>query len=192
MPEINVLVEGGKATAGAPLGPALGPTGVNIKEVVDTINEKTKAFAGMKVPVTVVVNPGKKSFEIEVGSPPTSSLIVKEAKADKGAGNPKTEIKGNLSMAQVRKIAEMKMSHLNSYSMFSAAREVIGTCNSMGITVEGKHAKEIQQEMKDGKWDAEFGREPVAKGVKKEVESFVEGMAQAAIDVRKSISGKKK
>ena len=156
MPEIKVLFEGGKATAGAPLGPALGPTGVNIKEVVDTINEKTKKFSGMKVPVKVQITPGKKTFEIEIGSPRTSSLIVQEAKADKGAGNPKTEVKGNLTIAQVKKIAEMKLSHLNSYSLYKAAREVVGTCNSMGITIEGKHAKEFQTELASGKWASEF------------------------------------
>lgn len=159
MPEINVLVEGGKATAGAPLGPALGPTGVNIKEVVDTINDKTKAFAGIKVPVTVVVNPSRKTFEIEVGSPPTSSLILKEAKGEKGAANPKTEVKGNLTIDQVKKIAEMKLSKLNSYTMFKAAREIVGTCNSMGVTIEGKHAKEFQKELESGKWNKDFGME---------------------------------
>ncbi|MDO8634471.1 MAG: 50S ribosomal protein L11 [archaeon] len=152
MPEIKVLVEGGKATAGAPLGPALGPTGVNIKQVVDEINEKTKNFAGIKVPVKVIIDPAKKGFEIEVGSPPTSSLIIKEAKADKGAANPKTEVKGNLAMEQVKKIAEMKFDSVNSYSLGKAMREVIGTCNSMGVTVEGKPAKEIQQEIRSGKW----------------------------------------
>lgn len=192
MSEIKVLVEGGKATAGAPLGPALGPTGVNIKEVVDTINEKTKSFSGMKVPVTVVVNPSKKSFEIEVGSPPTSSLIIGEAKAEKGAGNPKTEVKGNLTLAQVKKIAEMKMGKLNSYNIYKAAREVVGTANSMGITIEGMHAKDFQAELESGKYDSEFGRESLVKGVKKELGSFAEGMAEAAQDLKAEIKGKKK
>ena len=64
--KIDVLVEGGKATAAPPLGPALGPLGVNIGEVVGTINEKTKAFAGMKVPVKVTVDSDTKEFDIEV------------------------------------------------------------------------------------------------------------------------------
>ena len=156
MGEISVFVEGGKATAGSQLGTALGTTVVKINEVVDTINSKTKSFTGMKVPVKVIINPGKKTFEIEVGSPPTSSLIVQEAKTDKGAANPKTEVKGNLTISQVKKIAEMKLSKLNSYSIYKASREIVGTCNSMGITIEGMKAKEFQKELASGKWDKEF------------------------------------
>ena len=75
---IEALVDGGQASAGPPLGPALGPMGINIKAVIDKINEETKAFDGMKVPVKVIVDTSAKTFEIEVGTPPTSSLIMKE------------------------------------------------------------------------------------------------------------------
>lgn len=156
MPELSVLVDGGKASAGAPLGPALGPMGVNIVQVVNKINEKTKSFAGMKVPVKILVDAATKTFEIEVGSPPTSALITKEAGADKGAANPKTEQKGNLSLAQIHKIAEMKMEKLGSYKMKSAMCEVIGTCDSMGVFVEGKRAKEFLKEVRAGKHDDAF------------------------------------
>ena len=67
---VEAMVEGGKATAGPPLGPALGPKGVNIGQVVAKINEQTKAFAGMKVPIKVIINDDK-SFEIKVGIPPS-------------------------------------------------------------------------------------------------------------------------
>lgn len=150
MADIKVMVEGGKATAAAPLGPALGPLGVNIGEIVSQINAKTKAFAGMKVPVTISVD-AKKNFDIQVGSPPTSALIVKELGAAKGAANPKTETVGNLSLEQVKKIAEMKSDNMNSFTIEKNMREVIGTCNSMGVTVEGKRAKELQKEIAEGK-----------------------------------------
>jgi len=153
MTEIKALVEGGKASAGAPLGPALGPLGVNISEVVNQINEKTKSYAGMKVPVTVEVDAGTKTFEIAVGSPPTSALIRKEIGLDKGSSNPKSEIKGNISMEQIKKVAEMKIEKLASYKMKSAAKEIAGVCNSMGITVEGKPAREAIKEIDEGKFD---------------------------------------
>ena len=76
--KIEALVEGGKASAGPPLGPALGPLGVNIGEVINTINEKTKDFAGMQVPVTVIVD-DKKNFEIKVGTPPASAMTESNA-----------------------------------------------------------------------------------------------------------------
>ncbi len=150
MPEISVLVEGGKASAGAPLGPALGPLGVNIGEIVNAINDKTKDYSGMKVPVKVVVDVGTKEFEIKVGSPPASALIKKKLGIDKAAQNPKTDVVGNLSMEQVIKIAKMKMDDLASYHVKSSAREIIGTCNSMGVTVNGKKARIVQQEIEKG------------------------------------------
>ncbi len=156
MTEIKVLVEGGKASAGAPLGPALGPLGVNIGDVVAQINEKTKSYAGMKVPVIVEVDAGTKTFEISVGSPPTSALIKKEIGLDKGSSNPKAEIKGNISMEQVKKVTEMKIEKLASYKMKSAAKEVIGVCNSMGITVEGKPARQVIKEIDEGKFDEQL------------------------------------
>ena len=159
MPEISVLVEGGKASAGAPLGPALGPLGVNISQVVSTINDKTKGFSGMKVPVKVKVDASSKSFEVEVGSPPVSALIKKEINLQKGAANPKEQNVGNISMSQVKGLAEMKLDNLSSYKIKSAVREIIGTCNSMGVTVEGKKAKEIQREFDEGKWDSVFPEE---------------------------------
>src|SRR5437867_8089000 len=78
--KLSVLVDGGKATPGPPLGPALGPLGLNIVEIIKAINEKTKSFEGMKVPVTLLVDPKSKAFTIEVGTPPTSALIAKELK----------------------------------------------------------------------------------------------------------------
>lgn len=155
MAEIKVMVDGGKATPAPPLGPALSPLGLNVGKIVQEINEKTKSFAGMKVPVVIEVD-ASKNYTITVGSPPTSALIKAEAKAEKGAGNPKTEVKGNISFEQVKKIAQMKMGKLNSYTIRSACREIIGSCNSMGITVDGKHAKDAQKDFAAGKYDAQL------------------------------------
>jgi large subunit ribosomal protein L11 len=154
MPDISVLIDAGKATAAAPLGPALGPLGVNIGLIVAQINDKTKSFAGMKVPVKISID-SKKNFEIFVGSPPTSALIKKEAGLETGAANPKQPV-GNISMEQVVKVAKMKIDVSGSSKLKSVAREVIGVCDSMGITVEGKKAREIQQEIKEGKFDSVF------------------------------------
>ena len=155
MAEISVMVDAGKATAGAPLGPALGPLGVNIPQVVSQVNEKTKVYAGMKVPVKIHVD-GKKNVEITVGSPPTSSLIKKELGIETAAANPKTDIKGNLTLDQVKKIAEMKIEAMNSTDLEKAMREVIGQCNSMGITIEGVHAKEFQNQIDSGQHQSHF------------------------------------
>ena len=77
--KVSSLVTGGAASAGPPLGPALGPLGVNIMEIIKAINEKTKDFEGMKVPVTVSVYPDTKKWEIEIGIPSAAALLLKEA-----------------------------------------------------------------------------------------------------------------
>ena len=155
MPEINVLVDSGKATAAAPLGPALGPLGVNIGEIVKKINEKTKDFSGMKVPVKITVH-SDKSFGVSVGLPPTSALIKKEIGIEKGAKNPKIEVVGNLSFEQAKSIAEMKLDGLNSHSLKSAVREVIGSCDSMGVTIDGKKSRQVQQELRQGLYNQQL------------------------------------
>ncbi|RLG16826.1 50S ribosomal protein L11 [Nanoarchaeota archaeon] len=143
MPSIKVMVEGGKATPAPPLGPALGPLGVNIGQVVAAINEKTKEFEGMTVPVTVTVDPKTKEFTVEVGKPPTSQLILKELGIQKGGQDQKEKV-GNLTLEQVKKIAKAKFG--SDEERF--VRQVIGTCQSMGVTVEGKEPKEFLKEMK--------------------------------------------
>lgn len=147
---VNLLIGGGQATAGPPLGPALGPLGVNILEIVNKINELTKGYAGMKVPVKVTVNPETKEFEVSVGTPTTSALIVSELKIKKGSGTPNTEKVGNLTMEQIVHISKLKHSELLAKTLKAAAKEVLGSCVSMGVTVEGKDPRELQREMDEG------------------------------------------
>ncbi len=147
---VQALCEGGKASAGPPLGPALGPTGVNLYQVVQRINELTANFKGLKVPVTVIVNPDDKTFEVEVGLPPTSALILSELGVEKGSKEAKKSIIGNLSMESVVKIAKMKRDSLLANSLDRAVRTVLGTCISQGVTVEGKDPREVQKEVLEG------------------------------------------
>ncbi|MEM2937132.1 MAG: 50S ribosomal protein L11 [Candidatus Bathyarchaeia archaeon] len=155
---VELLVSGGQATAGPPLGPALGPLGLNVMVVVNKINELTKDYAGMKVPVKVIVDPETKEFEVSVGIPTTSALIVSELKIEKGSGSPKAQKVGNLSMEQLIRIAKIKRPELLSKSLKSAAKEILGTCVSMGVTVEGKDPKEVMKEIDEGEYDQIFAK----------------------------------
>lgn len=159
---VEAMVEGGKASGGPPIGPALGPTGVNIFQVVTKINEVTEPFAGLKVPVKIIVNPNDKSFEIEVGTPPSSALIMKEVGASKGSGEPNTKIIGNLTIDQLKNVAKGKASDLSAQTMKTAVMIISGTCAQMGVTVEGKPAKTFQAEVREGIWDAQLD-EPLRK-----------------------------
>jgi large subunit ribosomal protein L11 len=153
---IEALVEGGKASAGPPLGPALGPMGVNIMQIINTINEKTKDFNGMKVPVKVIVNTKSKEFEIEIGTPPATSLILNELGIEKGSGAPSTHKIGNINFNQVLKIAKMKYDNLLGKELKQKTKEIIGTCLSLGVNVDGKDPREIQKSIDEGKYDSKF------------------------------------
>jgi len=151
---VEALVAGGQATAGPPLGPALGPLGVNVLAIVNKINEVTKDYAGMKVPVKVIVDTETKEFEVTVGTPTTSALIVSELKIEKGSGSPKAQKVGNLSMEQVVRIARVKQAELLAPNIKMAVKEVLGSCVSLGVTVEGKDPKEVQKEIDERKHDS--------------------------------------
>ncbi len=157
MPEkktVDALINGGQATAGPPLGPALGPLGVNVVAIVNKINEVTKNYAGMKVPVKISVDPETKQFDVTVGIPTTAALIVKEAGIQKGSGVPNTQKIGNLSMDQVITIVETKKSTLLAVDLKSAVKEIVGTCMSMGVTIDQKDPKNILTDIDEGKYNS--------------------------------------
>jgi large subunit ribosomal protein L11 len=150
---ISALVTGGEASAGPPLGPALGPMGINVLQVVNTINDKTKDFPGMKVPVKVEVDPDTKKFTVEVGVPPTAALISKEAGVAKGSGAAGTVVAGNIGIESAIKIAKMKIDSSYAKDIKGALKEVIGTCLSLGMQVENKPPKDVYNDIKAGKYD---------------------------------------
>ncbi|MFB6080007.1 MAG: 50S ribosomal protein L11 [Haloferacaceae archaeon] len=158
---IEVLVPGGQADPGPPLGPELGPTPVDVQAVVQRINDETAAFDGMEVPVTVDYEDDG-SFTIEVGVPPTAELIKDEAGFETGSGEPQETFVADLTVEQVRKIAEQKSSDLLAYDLKNAAKEVVGTCTSLGVTVEGNDPREFKERIDAGEYDEVFAEEAPA------------------------------
>ncbi len=177
---VESLITGGKATAAPPLGPALGPTGVNIGQVVSEINKKTADLAGMQVPVKVVVDDETKEFTIEIGTPPAAALIKKEAGVAKGASNPLTDKVADLRIQQVMKIANTKEDSLLGSDLKNRVREIIGTCQSMGILVEGMPAQEALAAIKEGKFDEAIssGRTELTEEEKKQLKEEKERLQE--------------
>jgi large subunit ribosomal protein L11 len=150
---VEVLVPGGKATAGPPIGPALGPLGINVRAVVDEINKRTANINGMQVPVRIDVDE-KKDFTITVGIPPTTALIKKEVNIEKGSPEPNVKIVGDLPMEAAVGIAKMKGNDMLAYDLKHAVKEVVGTCVSLGVNVDGRRPKEILAAIDAGTYDA--------------------------------------
>jgi large subunit ribosomal protein L11 len=154
--KVSALVTGGGASAGPPLGPALGPLGVNIMEVIKAINDKTSDFEGMKVPVTVIIDSETKKYEIEIGIPSAAALIMKEAGIQKGSGTSGTEWVGDVTLDSIIKVANTKIEKSYASSLKSVAKTIIGTCVALGVKIEGKTPKEMTAEINEGKWDEKF------------------------------------
>jgi large subunit ribosomal protein L11 len=158
---IEVLVPGGQANPGPPLGPELGPTPVDVQAVVEQINDQTAAFDGTEVPVTIDYEDDG-SFTIEVGVPPTAELIKDEAGFETGSGEPQEDFVADLTAEQVLTVAEQKRSDLLAYDLKNAAKEVVGTCTSLGVTIEGNDPREFKERIDAGEYDDVFAEEATA------------------------------
>jgi len=158
---IDILVPGGQATPGPPLGPELGPTPVDVQAVVAEINDRTAAFDGTTVPVTVTYEDDG-SFELEVGVPPTAALIKDVAGFDTGSGRPERDFVADISVEDVRQVAEQKLDDLLAYDLKAAAKEVAGTCVTLGVTIDGEDARTFNERVDAGKYDEILGTEAEA------------------------------
>ncbi len=133
---VKLQIQAGKANPAPPVGPALGPTGINIMQFCKDFNEKTAKDNGMVFPVILTVY-ADKSFDYVLKTPPAAVLIKQAAKIEKASGKPHKEKVGKITVAQAEEIAKTKMKDLNASSLESAVSMVKGTARSMGIEVIG-------------------------------------------------------
>ncbi len=157
--QIKILAEGGNLTPNPALSQKLGPAGINMGQVIQKVNEATKAFNGLKVPVELSVNPTTKTFEVKVFSPPSSELLKKELGIEKGSGAQKKIRVANASIEQIINVAKTKFPNMLTRDLKAAVKNMVGTCVSLGILIENKHPNEIQIEIDEGKYDKEIKAE---------------------------------
>lgn len=132
--KVKLQIPGGQATPAPPVGPALGQHGVAIKDFINQFNERTKEENGMIIPVEVEIYKDR-SFSFIIKSPPASILLKLAAGVAQGSGVPNKEKVGTVTKAQIRKIAEKKMSGLNAREIEAAEKIIAGTARSMGIEI---------------------------------------------------------
>ena len=132
---IKLQIPAGQANPAPPVGPVLGQHGLNIMDFCNAFNEKTKELQGTLTPVVITVYEDR-SFTFEIKSPPASTLIMKELKLKKGSQEPNKDKVATITIAQCKKIAEMKIKDLNAHTLDQAAEMIDGTAVSMGIEVE--------------------------------------------------------
>lgn len=156
---IKLLIEGGDMKPGPAIAQQLGPLGINMGKVISEINQSTQAFKGMKVPVELDVNTKTKTFTVHTSSPPTSELLKKELKLDKGTSDHKKIRVGNASIETIIHVAKIKHANMLEKEFKSAVKSVLGTAASIGIFVESKEPKEVLQEIEEGKFDKEIAQQ---------------------------------
>lgn len=153
---VKLLIEGGNMTPGPAVAQQLGPMGINLGKVVSDVNAATKDFKGITVPVHLDVDSKTKTYTIKVLSPPTSELIKKELKIDKGSGDRLKLNVGNMAIEQIISVTKTKQSGLLAKDFPAAVRSVIGSALALGVLIESKDPKEILAEMKDGAYAKEI------------------------------------
>ena len=132
---LTLQLPAGKATPAPPVGTALGPHGINIVEFTKSYNEKTADKAGQIIPAQITVFEDR-SFTFILKTPPAARLLLKAAGVPKGSGVPQKDKVGSITKAQLREVAEKKMSDLNANDIEQAEKIIAGTARSMGITVK--------------------------------------------------------
>lgn len=159
MVKISLLIDGGDMKPGPAIAQQLGPMGINIGKVISEVNDFTKSFKGMKVPVELDVNEKTRNFTVYVSSPPTSELLKKELDIEKGT-NKNKEIKvANASIEDIIKIAKIKFPNMLDKNLKSAVKSVLGTAASIGILVENKNPIEVVSLVEEEKFDSEINNE---------------------------------
>lgn len=202
---IKLLIDGGDMKPGPAIAQQLGPIGINIGQVISKVNEATKEFKGMKVPVKLDINEKTKNFTVETSSPPTSELIKKELNLEKGTSNHITTKVGNASIEDIIKITKIKYSNMLEKDFKTAVKSILGTCASVGILVENQNPNELIHKIDTGKFEEEINTqstetEPEKRQrleehftkVKKEQEAKLEAEKKAAEEEAEAKAGESK
>lgn len=153
---VRLRVKGASASPQPPVGPTIAQTGLDVNEVINKINELTKHLKDIEVTVLLHVDTDTKNYRIEVKSPPSSSLLLKMAGVSEPSGDPAHKKVGNLSIEDVIKVALMKKNEINSKSLKAAVKSLVSTASTIGLSVEGKSAKEVIKLIDEGFYDSFF------------------------------------
>lgn len=133
--ELKLLIPAGQATPAPPIGPTLAPYGISTAEFCTRFNEKTRENMGVLTPVILSIYEDR-TFNFYTKTPPTSELIRRELKIQKGSAKPNLEKVGKLTKDMMKRIIEIKFPDLNTRDADKAAKTIEGTAKQMGIEVE--------------------------------------------------------
>ena len=191
---MKLLVDGGSMKPGPAIAQKLGPAGINIGKFIGDINDATKEFSGIKVPVTVDINTKTKTYKIEVSSPSVAEMLKKEFALEKGSGQPHKLKMANAAIEQLIKIAKMKESGMLIRDFKAALKSVVGSCISLGILVESKDPKLVTKEINKGVYDKliEKGVTELSEEKREKLTAYYESVKRAQEEMLKKEEEAKK
>jgi len=175
---LRFIVEGGNMKPSPAISQKLGPLGMNMGKIIKDVNSATKDFVGIKVPVVLDINTKTKDTKVTVQTPPTSELIKRELKIEKGTASSKKVKVGNISFEHIIKIAKTKQNL--EKGLLSAIKSVLGSCSSMGILVENKEPSALLKEVEAGVYDSLIKEEKTEPSAEKvfELQKYFENIKQ--------------
>jgi len=190
---IKLLVEGGKMAPGPAVAQQLGPMGINMGKVISDVNVATSEFKGVTLPVHLTIDSETKEVSIKVLSPPTSELIKKELKIEKASGARLKQRVGNFAIEQVILVSKAKHDHMLSNDFIATVKSIIGTCQALGVLIENKEAKEILEEISEGKYSEEISamKTDVNSEKRKELDDYFAGIEAEQEAVQKAEEAEK-
>ena len=168
--QVKLLVEGGNMQPGPVLSQKLGPIGINVGQVIQKVNDITKDFKGMKVPVELEIDTNTREFDVKVFSPPVSELLKKELGIEKGSGAQEKIKVANASIEQIISVAKTKLPNLLSKDLKAAVKTVLGSCVSLGILVENQLPAHLGHQIEGGKFQREIKEEKTETPPEKKAE----------------------
>jgi len=178
---VKLLVEGGNMKPGPAISQKLGPMGINLGKVIQDVNKATESFKGLKVPVELDVDSATKDYTINISSPPVAELVKKELEIELGSGASKKLKVGNLAIEQIISIAKTKLPNMLAKDLKAAVKTVIGSCVSLGVLIENKEAKQVEEDVDKGVYDKEIKEEKITTdpGKLKELKDYFEGVKKS-------------
>ncbi|MFH1823382.1 MAG: 50S ribosomal protein L11 [archaeon] len=175
--QIKLLIIGGDMKPNASVSQKLGPLGLNMGKIIADANKATTEFKGIRVPIVLDITTSTKQVKVEVLTPPTSELIKKEIGVTKGSGQPNNLKIANLPLETIIKVAKIKEKNMITNNLNSAVNSVLGTCVTLGVLVESKDAREVIEDVTNGKYNdliSQGKEEASEEKIKKLEEDFKE------------------
>ncbi len=156
---IKLLIEGANMKPSPAIAQQLGPLGLNINKIILDVNNLTKDFKGMKIPIELDIDDKTKEIKIKTSLPPTAELLKKELSIELGSADHKNVKVANASIEDIIKIVKIKYSEMLEKDLKNAVKSILGTCLSLGVLVENENPKKIIEEVNQGKFDNEINNE---------------------------------